>query len=201
MDLRAVGVHLCKLAHIGDGPSPGDEAVSDWPHKGRHEGHGQVGDEREQRGGLHGEAQGQLEEGGQPCQQRVVAPIVAEVRHYDGPDRLGAQEHTPRHRLVCSNTGTHRSSGCQVWENNTGITKQQADGAVSISAALIINSQHAMQCRNRSKQQTGVTQSGQGFTVPDTMAAGFVSGTEVSGSSGFSSGQRRHHTRPSSAKR
>ena len=37
--------------------------------------------------------------------------------------------------------------------------------------------------------------------VPDTVAGGAEYGTEVSASSGFSSGQARHHRRPSSAKR
>jgi len=91
------GAHLRQLAHARDGPAAGDERVGDGPDEGRHGGHGDVGDERQQAAALHAQPQAELEVAGQPGEQRVVAPVVAEVRHDDRPHGRAAQEQAPGH--------------------------------------------------------------------------------------------------------
>lgn len=57
------GTNLRQLPDVSDSPAFRHKAVRNWSHEGRHGSHCQVGDEREQRRGLHIEAQGQLKVG------------------------------------------------------------------------------------------------------------------------------------------
>ena len=72
----AGSTHLRQLADIGDSPTPGNKAVCNGPHEGRHGSHGQIGDEGQQRRRLHVEPQRQLKVGRQPSQQCIVAPAM-----------------------------------------------------------------------------------------------------------------------------
>lgn len=87
--------YLSQLADASDGPALLDQPISDGANKRRHCDHGHVGDEGEEGGGVHREPQCKLKVGGQPGQEGVVAVVVAEVSHNDGPDCWRPQELTP----------------------------------------------------------------------------------------------------------
>ncbi len=70
-------------------------AATTATHDGCHKDHGHIGDERQEGAPLHVQTQRQLKVGRQPGQQRVVAPVEAEVGDGHGPHCRAAHEGAP----------------------------------------------------------------------------------------------------------